>query len=277
MCSKDVVTKLIGSVGDEKFGIGIIGGSGLNSLDFLKDVKSVCKKESNSIYDNILFGYYNRIRVLYIPRHGFFHEYSPSRVPYKSMMCALKNLGCTHIIATTAVLSLNSNMKPGDFVIIDSLIDCTENRENTFHREHPCSCDELLLPTKGYKPFSEGMSRILKIKADSLGIPCHLGGVVITVEGPRFPSPAESGLYANFGADILNFTTVPEVILARELEMHYVAIAMITDFDPLFDSPKRNIDVILSTFQQNVENLKCLLKNSLLDIASADWTKENTN
>jgi len=238
--------------------IGIIGGSGLDNPDILKDVKEV---EIETIYgkpsSKIKLGKINNINVALLARHGLTHSIPPSQVNYRANIQALKQLNCTHILATTAVGSLKKEIQRGDLVILDQFIDFTRHRKVSFHEDF----NNGIKHTPMAEPFNENLRNLLIETGKSLNYKIHEKGTVITIEGPRFSTKAESKMFSNF-ADVINMSIAPECILANELNIPYAAIAMSTDYDCLFDDiPSVTWEDILKVFHKNSEKVKELLIN----------------
>jgi 5'-methylthioadenosine phosphorylase len=208
--------------------IGIIGGSGLEDPNLLEDFKV---KEVETPFGKpsspLTTGRINNIDVVIISRHGIKHEITPTEVNNKANVFALKNEGCKYIIATTAVGSLREEIKRGDFVILDQFIDFTKQRKETFFDKFEFGA----VHTPMANPFSEELRKKLIESCEKLKFPVHKKGTVITIEGPRFSTRAESNLFRQWGAHIINMSIAPECILANEAEVPYAVIAMSTDYD----------------------------------------------
>jgi len=177
----------------------------------------------------------------------------PTKVPFRANIWALKKQGCTHILATTACGSLREEIKPGDFVFLDQFIDFTRHRNVTFHKEK-------VVHTSMAEPFDVNLRQKLVAKAQKLGLNFHDKGTMITIEGPRFSTKAESHMFRSWGADVINMSTVPEVVLANELEIPYQAVAMATDYDCWKEGEEPvTWELILERMKTNSENVKKLL------------------
>jgi 5'-methylthioadenosine phosphorylase len=197
------------------------------------------------------------VEVVILARHGKNHSISPSNVNYRANIYALKQEGCTHIIATTACGSLRREMEPGDLVFLDQFIDRTSKRNLTFH-------DDKVVHTPMSEPFCKEMRNLLSETADWLGFTNHKRGTMVTIEGPRFSTKAESRMFQSWGADVINMSLVPEVILAREMGIHYASIAMVTDYDCwLEDREPVTWDMILNTMNENSSKVKSLILNAI--------------
>ncbi len=208
-----------------KIKIAIIGGSGIDNPEIIKKAKEK-KVETpfGATSAPLISGEINGVDVVVLARHGLNHTIMPTKVPYRANIWALKEIGCTHILATTACGSLREDIKPRDFIILDQFIDFTKHRNLTFF-------EDKVVHTAMADPFCPGLRQILIESAGGLGLSYHQTGTVITIEGPRFSTRAESRFFKQMGADIINMSTVPEVILARELGICYASVAMATDYD----------------------------------------------
>ena len=187
-------------------------------------------------------------------RHGKKHTINPSNVNYRANVMALKEQGCTHIIATSACGSLREEIKPGHFVFCDQFIDRTTKRNSTFY-----DADKVChIPMA--EPFCKKLRGLLAEAASELKLDFHKKGTVITIEGPRFSTKAESNMFRQWKADVINMSTVPEAVLAREAGICYAVVAMSTDYDCWHKSEEGvNIEMVLQTMHKNAENVKKLL------------------
>jgi len=248
--------------------IGIIGGSGLDDPKFLedfeeKDIETPYGKPSSKIVCGKLLG----IDVCILSRHGKKHEIPPTKVNNRANIFALGKLGCTHIIATTAVGSLREEIGRGDFVIIDQFIDFTRRRELTFYDDFANGPKH----TGMAEPFSKFLRKKIISACEDIGIKFHSKGTVITIEGPRFSTRAESKVFRMWGADIINMSIAPEAILAKEAGIEYSAIAMSTDYDCWkTDEEPVTWEAILEIFTSNAEKMKKLLFKTVEKLGSND-------
>jgi len=237
--------------------IGIIGGSGLENPDILSDAKEeTLTTKFGSPSSPIITGKIAGVDVAIISRHGRKHQIKPSDVPFRANIQAFKDIGCTHIIATTACGSLDERIEPGDFVFADQFVDMTKKREYTLFAEGVC---HIPMDT----PFCPHLRDIFSKAAVKSLLKYHKAGTVITIEGPRFSSRAESRLWRQWGCDIINMSTVPEVVLAREAGICYAIIAMATDYDSFLEGRAVNVDEVMTTFHRNVENVKKLILEAI--------------
>ncbi len=237
--------------------LGIIGGSGLDDPGILAGGKSVTLTtpfgEPSSA---ITQGTIGKTEVAILARHGKEHTLSPTQVNYRANIHALKEVGATHIIATTACGSLRQEIGRGDFVVPDQFIDFTRFRRNTFFESfadgaHHCAMAD---------PFDRALRKTLIETTRELGFAIHEKGTVITIEGPRFSTRAESNMFRILGGDIINMSIAPEAILANEARIPYAAIAMSTDYDCWkTDEEPVSWDEILAVFKKNAENMKAIL------------------
>ncbi len=235
--------------------IGIIGGSGVGAPDILENSKKIkVHTPFGATSDLVTVGTFKGIEVVIIPRHGEGHKIQPSLVNYRANIWALKELGVTHILAPTAVGSLREQIMPGDLVFPNQFIDRTTKRAQTFYEGNQICHIPMA------EPFCNKLILLLSQSAKQLLLTNHSKATVVTIEGPRFSSKAESHMFRAWGADIINMTTVPEVVLAREAGICYAAIAMSTDYDCWHESNAPvTLDMILSTMKNNAQNVKKLL------------------
>ena len=245
--------------------IGIIGGSGLDNPDILKDAKDI---EVDTPYGKptspLKLGKISGVDVVLIARHGREHTIPPTQVNYRANIQALKDKGCTHILATTACGSLRLEIGRGDFVILDQFIDFTRLRKITFFEEFPTG--EPKHVPMAY-PYSEMLRNILIETAKELNLKHHETGTVVTIEGPRFSTRAESEMFRIWGADVINMSIAPETILANEAGIPYAAVAMSTDYDCWKDDEAPvTWEEILEVFGKNVNNVIALIRNAILKI-----------
>jgi len=245
--------------------IGIIGGSGLDDPKLLDayeemEVETPYGKPSSPL----TLGKIHGVDVVFLSRHGKNHSIMPTQVPFRANIWALQEQGCTHIIATTACGSLREYVKPGDFIFPDQFIDNTKQRALTFFEDNV-----VHMPMS--KPFCENLRNVFMASAKKLGLSFNEKGTIITIEGPRFSTKAESSMFRMWGADMINMSTVPEVILARELGICYQAIAMATDYDSWKENEDPvTWDMVLKRMAQNSENVKKLILDIIPKIKHTD-------
>lgn len=241
-----------------KIKVGIIGGSGMDDPRLMKNKK---EKKVKTPYGNpssaLTVGKIEGVDTVILARHGKDHSIYPTGVNFRANIYALKKEGCTHILATTAVGSLREKIKPGDLVFTDQFIDHTKHRALTFH-------DEKVIHTPMAEPFCKDLRSLLISSAKGLRMRHHAKGTVITIEGPRFSTKAESHMFRSFGADVINMSTVPEVILAREIGICYQTIAMSTDYDCWKEGEEPvTWEMIMAIMNKNSENVKKLLLKTI--------------
>ena len=237
--------------------IGIIGGSGLDDPEmFKKEEELAIETPYGKPSSELTLGKIQGTDVVHLARHGRDHQYSPTQVNYRANIHALKETGVTHIIATTACGSLREEIGRGDFVIVDQFIDFTRHRDITFHE----SFETGAVHTSIAEPFDAELRAALYETAQELGLKAHFGGTVVTIEGPRFSTRAESKMFRIWGADVINMSVAPEAILANEAKIPYAVTAMSTDYDCWKeDEAPVSWEEILEVFNQNAESVKQLL------------------
>jgi len=242
--------------------IGLIGGSGLEKLNLLRETREVVA--GTPYGDPSSSFYYGRIaehEVYILSRHGRDHSITPSHVNYRANIRALKDLGCGYIIATTACGSLRDEIKRGEIVFPDQFIDFTRRRINTFHEVfEPGVTGHVAMAD----PFSGMLREQLIQGASVLNLPFHPTGTVVTIEGPRFSTRAESQMFRMLGADIINMSVAPEAALANEAGIPYAVIALSTDYDAWkHDEEPVTWPEILRVFEENVTHVTALLVHVL--------------
>ncbi len=232
--------------------IGIIGGSGVYDPNLVEDSKKIkVHTPFGKTSDLVTTGVFKCVEIAVIPRHGIGHRINPSNVNYRANIWALKSLGVTHILASSAVGSLREEYKPGELVLVDQFIDRTYKRHTTFYE------GDQVCHVSTAEPFCPTLRQRLKLEATKLKMPFHEKGTCVVVEGPRFSTKAESRMYQSWGANIIGMTMHPEATLAREAEMCYASIAMVTDYDCWKDKPV-DLDEVISTMAKNVSKVKDL-------------------
>lgn len=239
--------------------IGIIGGSGLDNPEILQDAAdSLVSTDYGDPSSPLKHGRIGGVDVVLIARHGRDHSITPTGVNYRANIMALKDAGCTHIIATTAVGSLREEIGRGDMIVLDQFIDFTRHRKISFHDSFEAG---NAVHTGMADPFDGDIRERLCRAAAGLGISHHERGTVVTIEGPRFSTRAESRMFRMWGADVINMSIAPEAILANEAGIPYAAVAMSTDYDCWKeDEAPVSWEDILKVFSANVENMTKLLK-----------------
>ena len=209
-----------------KWVIGVIGGSGLYEMDGLENAEAVrVDTPWGAPSDALIKGRIGEVEMVFLPRHGKGHRLSPTTVPYRANIDALKRLGCTDILSISACGSLQEQYAPGEFVMVDQFIDRTFAREKSFFGPG------MVAHVSMADPICARLSGLAGDAAEAVGATVHRGGTYLTMEGPQFSSRAESHLYRQWGCDVIGMTNMPEAKLAREAELPYATIAMVTDYD----------------------------------------------
>ena len=235
--------------------IGIIGGSGVYDIKGLSGATwRTVESPWGAPSDQILTGRLNGVDMAFLPRHGRGHVHAPSTVPYRANIDALKRLGVTDIISVSACGSFREDMPPGDFVIVDQFIDRTIAREKSFFGSGCVAHVSMAQPT------CARLGDMLSAAATTTAITAHRGGTYLAMEGPQFSSVAESKMYRTWGCDVIGMTNMPEAKLAREAEICYASVAMITDFDSWHpDHGAVDISDIIATLGANAANARNLI------------------
>ena len=238
--------------------LGVIGGSGVYEIDGLQNQRweKVCSSFGEPS-DELLFGELNDQNMVFLPRHGRGHRIPPSEVNYRANIDALKRAGVTEIISVSAVGSLKEELKPGMFVIVDQFIDRTFAREKSFFGPG------LVAHVSVANPVCSRLGNHIQNTATNIGIKAIRGGVYIVMEGPQFSSIAESELYRSWGCDVVGMTNMPEAKLAREAEICYVSVAMVTDYDCWHTEHENvSVDAMIKVLMDNADNARSLVKSS---------------
>ena len=254
--------------------LGFIGGSGLYNLNFLEDIKyhdltSSFGKPSDKIIEGTIDGN----TIFFLSRHGKGHKLSPSSINYRANIDCFKQCGVTDIISLSAAGSLKDNLSPGTFVIVDQFIDRTINRKKSFFN------DGIVAHVPMAKPVSKELMDYSEVILKQLNFPYSYGGTYLAMEGPQFSTYAESNLYQQWGCDVIGMTNMPEAKLAREAEIRYCSISMVTDYDcwhPKHDSVDLNI--LIKTLNDNVDKSKLFInKFSELYYQGIDFSNNDTS
>ena len=239
--------------------IGIIGGSGIDQIEDLKGAQwnSISSPFGKSS-DDLSFGGIDEVPIVFLPRHGSAHKLTPTAINYRANIDCLKRAGVTDIISLSAVGSLKEEYMPGNFVLVDQFIDRTVSREKTFFGE---GC---VAHVSFSHPIADRLQHALYDTCLDLGLPSHLGGTYICMEGPQFSTLAESNLYRSWGCDVIGMTNMPEAKLAREAELPYATVAMVTDYDCWHpDHEAVSVESVIKVIEKNRDNANLLLKNAL--------------
>jgi 5'-methylthioadenosine phosphorylase len=242
--------------------VAIIGGTGLEDLKFIKNPeKASVKTPYGEPTSDIITGKFDNLEITHISRHGKDHSIPSTQVNYHANFHALKKLGCTHIFSTSACGSLREEICPGELIVLDQFIDLTKQIITTIGDKHKKG---ELKYTPMADPFSGELRDHLIEAAVLQGITIHTKGTVITIEGSRFSTRAESNLYRMWGADVINMSTAPEAILANEMGIQYAALALCTDYDSWrTDINPPTPDEILEILNNNSEKTIKLIKKAL--------------
>lgn len=237
--------------------IGLIGGSGFYEF-FGKDAKEISvETEFGKPSDKITIGTIFGRKVAFLPRHAKNHSIPPHKVPYKANIAALKEIGVNKIIASSAAGSLQTKIKPGDFVFCDQFIDRTKHRENTFFNGPKVAHIEMAYP------YCQDLRKEAAMQAKKMGLKFHSKGTVVVIEGPHFSTLADSVSYSKMGCDLVNMTQYPEVVLASELGICYLNISLVTDYDVGIYAKTKiepvSIDQVLANFKKDTDQLKKLI------------------
>ena len=247
--------------------LGIIGGSGLYKMEGFEKTK--WKKISTpwgKPSDEILLASIGREEICFIPRHSRGHKINPSNINFRANIDAMKQLGVTDIISVSAVGSLKENLDPGKFLIVDQFIDRTFARVKTFFNE------EIVAHVSMAKPTSSGLAKCCEAALKKLNISHQLGGTYIVMEGPQFSTLAESNLYRSWGADM------PEAKLAREAEIRYCTIAMVTDYDCWHpDHDEVDVSMVVQTLMKNAANAQNMIKEIIKTFKNYSVEKDPAN
>ncbi|CAD7015371.1 unnamed protein product [Ceratitis capitata] len=258
--------------------IGIIGGSGLDDPDILENRKAT---EIDTPYgapsDALIEGEIAGVKCVLLARHGRKHNIMPSNVNYRANIWAMRQVGCTHLIVSTACGSLREEIRPGDLVMPNDFIDRTTKRSQTFFDgggQSPQGVCHLSM----YPSFSERVREVLIATAKELDYNVHEKATIVTIEGPRFSSRSESNMFRQWGGDLINMTTCPEVVLAKEAGLLYGSVAIATDYDCWrMGCEGVNVQDVLKTFGENVIKVKNILVKAVQNIAKQDWSEDILN
>ena len=235
--------------------IGIIGGSGLYAMDALEDAQWITVDTpwgapSDALRIGSLFG----VRFAFLPRHGRGHPLSPTGINYRANIDALKRVGCTDLVAVSAIGSLREQLAPGCFVMVDQFIDRTIRRETSFYGSG------MVAHVPMAEPVCPRLSGLAADAAEAAGASVVRGGTYVAIEGPQFSSRAESLLYRSWGCDVIGMTAMPEARLAREAELPYALVGMVTDYDCWREGAETvEVGAILAQLDTNAETARSLI------------------
>ena len=253
--------------------LGIIGGSGLYKMEGFEKTKWKKVKTSwGDPSDEILIATYNSEEICFVPRHSRGHKISPTNINFRANIDAMKQMGVTDIISVSAVGSLKENLSPGTFVIVDQFIDRTFSRLKTFFDE------EIIAHVSMAKPTSKGLSQSCESALKKLNINHQVGGTYVVMEGPQFSTLAESNLYRSWKADVIGMTNMPEAKLAREAEVRYCTVAMVTDYDCWHpDHDEVDVAMVIKTLQKNASNAQNMIKEVIKTFKNFSIDKDPAN
>ena len=253
--------------------LGIIGGSGLYKMEGFEKTKWKKVKTSwGNPSDEILIASYGGEEICFIPRHSRGHKISPTNINFRANIDAMKQMGITDIISVSAVGSLKENLSPGTFVIVDQFIDRTFSRVKTFFDE------EIIAHVSMAKPTSKGLGDCCESALKKLNINHQMGGTYIVMEGPQFSTLAESNLYRSWKADVIGMTNMPEAKLAREAEVRYCTVAMVTDYDCWHpDHDEVDVAMVIQTLQKNASNAQNMIKEVIKTFKDFSIDKDPAN
>lgn len=241
--------------------LGIVGGSGVYDLPGLTELREErVASPFGAPSDALRFGRLGATEIVFLPRHGRGHFHSPSDINYRANIDALKRVGVTDIVALSACGSLREDLSPGQFVLVDQYVDRTHRRESSFFG---AGC---VAHVSMARPVGPRLVDRLAAAADAEGVPCRRGGTYVCIEGPQFSSRAESLTYRALGYDVIGMTAMPEAKLAREAEITYATLAMVTDYDcwsPEHDAV--DVEIVVETVRANADRARRLLARLALD------------
>ena len=249
--------------------LGIIGGSGLYKMEGFETTiwKKVTTPWGNPS-DEILIANLNGEEICFVPRHSRGHKINPTNINFRANIDAMKQFGVTDIISVSAVGSLKEELNPGKFVIVDQFIDRTFSRAKTFFDE------DIVAHVSMAKPVSPGLSDCCEAALKKLNIKCKKGGTYVVMEGPQFSTLAESNLYRSWNADVIGMTNMPEAKLAREAEIRYCTVAMVTDYDCWHsDHDEVDVSMVIQTLKKNALNAQNMVKEVIKTFK--DFSVEN--
>jgi len=253
--------------------LAIIGGSGLYDVEEFKD-RELLKLDTpwGPPSDDILKTSYNGKEIYFLPRHGRGHFIPPSKINFRANIDSLKQLGVTDIVSVSAVGSLKEDLPPGKFVIVDQFIDRTFDRSKTFFD------DEIVAHVSMAHPTSSGLMNACEEAIKKENIEYQRGGTYVVMEGPQFSTLAESNLYRSWNADVIGMTNMPEAKLAREAEIRYASVSMVTDFD-CWHPDHESVDVqqVVKVLLANAEKGKTMIKNIIGNFETHIDPKDPTN
>jgi 5'-methylthioadenosine phosphorylase len=253
--------------------LGIIGGSGLYKMEGFEKTKwKKIKTPWGLPSDEILTAILGKEEICFIPRHSRGHKINPSNINFRANIDAMKQLGVTDLISVSAVGSLKESLEPGKFVIVDQFIDRTFSRIKTFFN------DEIVAHVSMAKPTSPGLGDCCEAALKKLNIKSQRGGTYVVMEGPQFSTLAESNLYRKWEADVIGMTNMPEAKLAREAEIRYCTVAMVTDYDCWHpDHDEVDVGMVIQTLMKNASNAQNMIKEVIKTFKDFSVEKDPAN
>jgi len=250
--------------------IGIIGGSGVYQMEALENIEEVTVETPFGLpSDSYITGTIHGQQVAFLARHGRGHHISPTRLNQRANIYGFKKLGVEYLMAISACGSLQEEYAPGHVVIPDQLFDRTSDRALSFFDDPAVGTDGIVAHVSVADPFCPFLSEICYEAVQETGNPVHNGGNFVTIEGPRFSTKAESRIFRNWGLDIIGMTTTPEAQLAREAEMSYACMALVTDYDVWHESEEPvTVDMVVKIMQSNAAVAKAAVANAIINCRS---------
>jgi 5'-methylthioadenosine phosphorylase len=250
----------------EKVKIGVIGGTGLYSLDGMEIIEEIHPDTAwGKPSDSITIGKFKDKLIAFLPRHGRGHFLSPSEIPAQANIAALKNLGVEEIVSFSSVGSLREEIPPLDFVLPSQIIDRTKARPSTFFE------NGIVAHAPFADPFSKSLANRINETATKIGMKIHMDKTLVCMEGPLFSTRAESHMYRAWGADIINMSVLPESKLAREAEIDYQMVCMSTDYDCWREDEEHvTVEMVIANLTKNAENAKKLLAALIPSLGNGD-------
>lgn len=249
-------------VGAETKVIGVIGGSGLYELEGVENLSEVrVSTPFGAPSDAFVTGELDGVPMVFLPRHGRGHRYSPSEVNYRANIFGMKRLGVTHLISVSAVGSMKEKIRPGDIVVVDQFFDRTYRRASTFFGEG------LVAHVSMADPVCPILAKCLYETAKALGVTVHFGGTYVCIEGPQFSTRAESRVFRSWDVDVIGMTNMPEARLAREAEISYATLALATDYDCWHETEEDvSVEAVIQTLRNNVSKAKAVIARAVREI-----------
>jgi len=236
--------------------LGVLGGSGLYALEGMTELRErTVHTPFGDPSDRVIEGKLGGTTLLFLPRHGRGHRLSPTEVPYRANVYALKALGATHLLSVSAVGSLREEIAPGHLVLPDQFVDRTQRRVGTFYDR------DVVVHASMADPVCPHLAAAVAEAARETGATVHTRGTYLCIEGPRFSTRAESGLWRQWGADVVGMTNVPEVFLAREAELPYATLALATDYDAWRPQDEVHVTDVLAVLQANIARARAVVAN----------------